>query len=354
MAKVSAARTRIRWVAVAMVSAAPWVTLPAAEAGGRADRDDRVVLHDVALRPGVTADISFQVFVNERHPCEGRDVLAVPGFAHTAATFKPLADAFFAEAAGQKECRIVAVDLPAHGASSPPAGLVFGELTLDDSVRALQASLDRLPAHGIRARTLLGHSQGALLVEMLQQALTLAGTSLRDRFGIKDAVLLAPVAPAALPWAFVDNGTAGALLSNFGAGDAVLGPHIAIPDAAFAQVFFSDLTFSVVSGAPDAATVAARGYNAPEPLYGTLQLVGLPPFARPEVAPLVFGPDSGTTLRVVSFAQDFIIAAGEAAALYAYLTGDATQAGLVEVGGPAAVHDTYVLDPAAVVEAIAR
>src|SRR3954471_7657526 len=91
------AKGRVRFAVIGALCAVAWTPVVKAEAGPRADRDDKVVLHDVAVRPGVTTDISFQVFVNEGHPCEGRDVLAVPGFAHTAATFKAFADAEFAQ-----------------------------------------------------------------------------------------------------------------------------------------------------------------------------------------------------------------------------------------------------------------
>jgi hypothetical protein len=191
----------------------------------------------------------------------------------------------------------------------------------------------------------MGHSQGALLIQMLQQTLADGNTSLRRRFGIRQVVMLAPVAPQAIPWAFVDNGTAATLLQQFVAFAPALGTHVAIPDPAWPFVFFSDLSGTVAAGAPDPAQVAARGFNAPEPLFGALQLVGGPPFVRPAVDAGIFGAGSKTTLAVASFEQDTIVNAGEAAMLYEYLTGDGSREGVVEVRGASAVHDMYVSDP---------
>ena len=162
----------------------------------------------------------------------------------------------------------------------------------------------------------------------------------------------APVPPRAVPWSFADSHFAFSVLQGFLASDVSHGTYVAIPDPAFANVFCTDLRGAVVAGAPSATEVHDRGYNAPEPLYGALELVGELGFARPEVAAGLFGPDSGTSLQVVSFEQDFIIAATEAAMVYEYLTGDGSGGGLVEVGGAASDHDTYLTDAPAVVHAL--
>src|SRR5918996_3020962 len=135
--------------------------------------DTDIVLSEVPLRPGVTADIHLKVFVNAAQPCLGRTILAVPGFAHTAETFGPLAEAIFASTPhGQYACRIVAIDFPGHGDSSlPSAGLPFGFLSLSDYVSVVLATLERLPSYGLHPRTLLAHSQGGLVVQMAQQRL---------------------------------------------------------------------------------------------------------------------------------------------------------------------------------------
>ena len=234
--------------------------------------------------------------------------------------------------------------MPGHGGSSLPTGtLLFGDLTLDDYVTVLQNTIEQLPGRGLLPKTLLGHSQGGLLIQMTQQALKNIGTDLHREFGIKHVVLMSPVPAQPIAWAFAAN--APALLQQFLAFAPALGVHINIPDAAWRFLFFSDLSGTVVSDAPTPADVAALGYNAPEPLLSALQLVGATPFMRPSVDGGLFGPDAKTTLQIVSYEQDIINPPSENALLYAHLTGDSSGAGFAEVSGAEAVHDLHVSDP---------
>ena len=318
-----------------------------------AAQGDVIVLEDVAVRAGVTTDVAVTVFEPEGPPCEGRTVLAVPGFAHTAATFEPLAEAMFdASPSGQYACRVLAVDLPGHGESALPEGLTFGDLTLQDYAATLVSVLDRLADEPGGPDTVLAHSQGALVVQLAQQQLVDAGSSLREAFKVRNAVLLAPVPPAQVPWAFADSGVAVGVLQNFVTFDPALGLHAAIPDFVWPVIFFSDLSGALAPAAPSGAQVAAAGYNAPEPLLGALQLVGVVPGGRLGVDAGLFGRRAETMLFVVGFEQDQIVSAAEAAAVYAYLTGDASGAGTVTIEGDATVHDIYVSNPEALLDAL--
>src|SRR5688572_11642377 len=139
-----------------VVTAALLAPLPA-QAAEKSDFD--VTLPAVPLRAGVSADIHYAIYVNEAGPCEGKVVLAVHGVAHSAASWQPLAEELFAEnPSGRKVCQLVAVDLPGHGASGLPGGMLFGHLQLADYVAVVRASLERLPPLGIRPTSLLGHS----------------------------------------------------------------------------------------------------------------------------------------------------------------------------------------------------
>ena len=324
-----------------------------AVASAPAATDFDLTLQDVALRPGVTVDIHLRVFVDEDYPAAkcnaNKTAVAVPGYAHTAATWGPFAEALFADTP-QKICRLVAIDFPGHGLSGlPEGGLSFSNLTLEDYATVVLAVLQALPQHGIEARVLFGHSQGGMVVQIAQQRLVDEGSSLREAFDVKDVVLLSPTMPAALPWAFVENGTAGQLLSNFFVpADPVLGPHFVIPDAAWLLVFFSNLSGQIVSGAPSVADVAALGYNAPEPLVSSLELVGAPPIGqRPAIDAGIFASRYGSQLTIIAFENDIIVRPEEAAALYAYLTGKHNGGKFAVVHGSEAVHDTYLSDPAA-------
>jgi pimeloyl-ACP methyl ester carboxylesterase len=326
------------------------LTLIFAGGAGAAERADfDVTLPAVQLREGVTADVHFAVFVNEAAACEGKVVLAVHGVAHTAASWQPLAESLFADnPTGRKVCQVVAVDLPGHGASALPSGMLFGELQLADYVAVVRASLEKLPRMGIRPNTLIGHSQGGLVIQLAQQSLLAEGRSLRS-LHVKDVVLLASAGPAEIPWNFL--GMAPAILNNFLAFDPALGPHVAIPDVAWPVVFFTDPTTGAVVGAPPAADVAR--YNSREPLYSSLELLGLSGFSRPSLPAGTFAAEAGTALQVITLERDMIVRPEENVLLYEHLTGVPATDGVAVVTGPLAVHDMHVAAPGALLAAIA-
>lgn len=328
--------------------------LPAAHATHHPNTDHDLLLHDIALRPGVSVDINVRVFVDEGRPYCGRTVVALHGFAHTAATWEPFAEALFDRRHRRPVCRVAAIDLPGRGGSSLPGGIAYGDLTLDDHVTALLATLDGLRQHGIRARSLVAHSQGGLLVQMAQQRLLDQGTDLRRAHRVRNVVLLAPVAPDGIPWSFSTSGAAGTLIGQFLTTDPTLGSIIAFPDVVFPGLFFTDLVGTPAAGTPSPGDVGAFGYNAPEPLFATLGLVGSPPFARANVSPGAFDPSRRTRLSVATFEQDILIRPEENAMLYEHLTGDHTLHRLVVIGGPGTVHDLYIADPAGLLTAAGR
>jgi pimeloyl-ACP methyl ester carboxylesterase len=324
----------------------PIVVLASLAANAHAQSD--LTLPAVPLRPGVTADVHFAVH-EAAAPCDGRVVLAVHGVAHSAASWEPFAERVLADGlAGLTVCKLVAMDLPGHGASGLPTGRVrFGSLTLRDYVAALRASLERLPALGIMPDTLLGHSQGGLLIQLTQKALLTQGASLQG-LGITEAVLLASVGPRQVPWEFVDSGAAVPILARYIRVNRALGLHVAIPDAAWPSVFFSDLTGTVV-GAPPAADVAR--YNSRESLVSSLQLVGLG-FRRPSVPAGVLAPAHGTRLTVIALENDSLIRPHENTLLYEHLTGQPAGAAVRVVFGPGAIHDMHVADPDGLLAAV--
>ncbi len=99
--------------------------------------------------------------------------------------------------------------------------------------------------------------------------------------------------------------------------------------------------------------MAALGYNAPEPLLATLNLVGADPLARPAVGAGIFGTGHGTRLFVATFQEDLLIRPEESALLYEHLTGDTELRRLVVVTGPETVHDLHVANPVGLLAAVA-
>lgn len=330
------------------------LTAPAVVAAQIPDTDYELLIEDVALRPGVTADVHLQVYVDENRPCRGQTLFAVHGFAHTSAAWGPLAETLFAAAPGEAGvvCRVAAVDLPGRGGSPPPTGILYSDLLLADFVTALEGTLDGLEAAGVQVGAIAAHSQGGLLVQMLQQRRLDEGSSLLLRHGIHQALLLASVPPAGLPWDFVDSGTAAALLGQLIVFDPVLGLIVRIPDALFPFLFFTDTLGNLAAGAPTPAEVAAEGLNAPEPLLAALNLVGAPPLAREQIDPGIFALGNGTRLSMVAFQEDVLIRPSENVILYEHLTGQLAGRDFVEVTGAETVHDLQLSAPELILEAL--
>lgn len=320
--------------------------------------DYEIMVRDIALRPGVSVDVRVFVFVNEKHPCRGRTHFAIHGGLHTAAVWGPLAEALFVDnPAGPVACRVAAIDLIGRGGSGLPTGTTLGEMLLDDQVTAILATLEALvegEKGGMKIRTILAQSQGALLVQMAQQRLVDRGSSLREEYGVRKAIMLTPAAPAAVPWFLADGPQAAFIVSLFTVvNPPPLGDLVAFDDLSWISFNFTTFCCGVAATAPTPAEVAAAGYNSPEPLQSSLQIAGLPPQTRPQVDAGVFGPTSGTELYVVGFSEDTTILFSETMMTYIHLTGDQQLERFVLVADPEAVHATHISDPVLLLEATA-
>ena len=307
--------------------------------------DASLMLDDIALHSGGVADIHVRLFVDETAQGSScsvhKTLVAVPGYAHTAATWSAFAEALFVNRPSQV-CRVAAIDVPGHGQSPMPEGFFF--LTLDDYASIVNGVIDRLGREGYEPRGLIGHSQGGMVVQIAQQQLIAAGSTLRDAYGIKEVILLAPTMPSALPWAFVENGTAAGLIGGFCQPAPPPGcAFVSIPDPVWPFVFFSRAS----NGTPVANAPNGAGLNAPEPIVVTAQLVGAPPFSRPAITTGIFDKLHESHFSIVAFAEDQIIRPGEAAALFDYLTAGGNEKRFTVVQGSESVHDMYISDPAA-------
>lgn len=311
--------------------------------------ESSIVIDSVPLRAGAETDVHLRVFTNTSKPCQssGNAIVAIPGLMHTAATFRPIAQALFDnDLPGQPVCRIVALDLPGHGESPAPRGILFGDLTADDYATVLVESTRRLrDSSNLRPRTLLGHGLGGMLVQMAQQSLLEQGTSLRDDLHVDHVIILDSSIPAGLPWAAAESGIPGALVNLYGVSTPELGNFVDFSAEFWAKSFFTNMSSEIAPGAPSAAEAVALGYIAPEPLVAFDEICGVAPFARPEVDPGIFTPGLGTDLDLIVNEDDPHMRPEEYAALYEYLTGDETQARLVVAVGSGMVHSAHVSDP---------
>lgn len=313
-----------------------------------------ILLPDVPVRDGVSADIHVRVLSNPRPHCKGKTILAVHGATGTASNWEPLAEALFdAPEYRHSVCRIAAVDLPGHGESSLPDGMLFGDLELHDYATAVRETLYRLGDEGVHPRTVMGHSLGGLVVQLLQQQLLDEGSSLREEFDVKHAVLLAPATPAEVPMQFVESGVAAAAVAPFVCVDPALGAHLDVPAPLWPMLVFTTPAGTVVPDAPSTAEIVAQGYVSPEPLAAFSELVGAAPFKRPHVEGGSFSWWHGTKLDVVAFENDALLAPAEGEALYTHLTGANPWWGFTEVPGDGAVHGMLMSNPDGLVDALA-
>jgi pimeloyl-ACP methyl ester carboxylesterase len=315
-----------------------------------------LMLHNVPLRASVHSDIHVRVFHNLHWSCvwhHKKTVFTVHGAAGTANTWAPLAEAIFDRFHGNKRvCRVAAIDLPGHGGSPPPEGILFGDLTLDDYAAAVIGTLHRLEHRGIRPRVALGHSQGGMVLQLAQQALLDEGKSLREAFGIKRAALLSSVAPGAVPWDFADSGTGPALITQFASTHPTLGQVFDLPPELWVPIVFTNLNGAIPATAPTPAEVVQQEYSSVESFAALAELVGVPPSTRPEVDAEIFADDFGTRLGVVAFEHDTLVPPDNSEALYEYLTGEDASCGFAEVLGEDAVHGAPISIPDAVLDAI--
>ena len=326
------------------------------EASSRQSRpavESSVILDDVELRPGATADIHVRIYRHGTQPCAdpGRAALLVHGINATAASWEPLVEALLNGDPARRLCRIAAVDQAGHGSSSLPVGVSFGELMVEDYARTLLAVLERLPALQIRPSILVGHSQGAGTIQAAQQMMLDAGTTLRTAFGIRDVVMLGVQGPRELRAAhLLPPGQVAAVIGAYLTTTPERGTYVQGPPQLFQQLWFLTTALTYSMRTPSPQTIGSRGWNADAPLFATLQAAGLSGFDMPSIEPGIFAPRLGTTLFIVDFADDPWSLSDRAAEIYVYLTGDASLAGFSTLTDPLgeAVHDYMITHPAEV------
>ncbi|MCX4245568.1 alpha/beta fold hydrolase [Paraliomyxa miuraensis] len=310
-----------------------------------------VMLEDVEFQPGVTVDVFVNVYgdldvIDERSDL-GSCQLAVHGGVFAAASWRP-----YAEALGDGHC-VLSADMPVRGNSGVPVGGQLGDLDLHDYVEALDEILTRLNDMDVEPKTILGHSMGGTLVQMLQQRLVNEGSSLEKRFDIDEAILVASDLPAEVPWALGDSGNLTGLIDAYAVDDPVHGLLFEIPVELWPAFYFTDLEGQVVPGALTPEEIEAGGFNAlGEPLQAIHQLNGTGGFgSRPSAGANLFLDD--TRLRVIAYEQDVYVQLAESETLYQHLTGDEDSHCYVPVLGADTVHTLQFSNPQALVDAIA-
>lgn len=316
--------------------------------------DHHLLLEDIEVRSGVTADIDVTVFDNERCArcgARARSLLALPGIGFTAASWQPMAEALFVERRRRSDyCQLYAIDPPGHGDSGLPQGMAFGDMTLVDLLTAYRNTWQALTEMGVTPETVMGHSQGALLTQLLQAQLLGEGSSLRAEFGARDAVLLGASPPAAIAWSAATPELF-ALFSSLITSTPERGTFAVAPPEAWVSISYTN--FSGVPH-PDTPLAQLAEYTSPESIPSVLELFGFAGLARPEVQRGVFEPANGTRLTMVAFTEDPFAIVPEQEQLYEHLTGDRRLRRLAVVEDEFAVHNLHNAQPELIVEAMSR
>ncbi len=325
-----------------------------------------IIFPDVKIRQDVSVDINVLVLKNkDPRSWFGKTIVALHGLANTASTWKPMATELFTEnPIGRKVRYILAINLAGRGCSSLPegeAGLLFGQMGLEDHVHTITNTLERIRQVGFRPRTIMAHSQAGLLVSMLQQELIDDGSSLRDRFGIRKVFLMAGIGPEQVPWAFADSGYGAEAVGEYVVDDGgELGKHVAIPDMNWLGLFFAvnpGADPSKIRLAPNAPIydVSTENYNSPEPFWASIQLVGLEleeyRISRPLVDSGIFDK-TGTELAYVAMSLDGFQTEDEQKSVYEYLTNDFNMERFAVVESEDAVHSMYISNPRELLESL--
>ncbi|EMN01646.1 alpha/beta hydrolase domain protein [Leptospira noguchii str. 2007001578] len=263
------------------------------------------------------------------------------------------------------------MDLPGHGGSTMTKGTAaypsnISELSVQNYEEATRALLDAMPSTMIwpdLPTTIVGHSIGGLVVQLLQNKLKSQNSSLFKRYSITSTILIASDIPYPLPWsgsdvtmddpnynqsakAFVWNFKVEKILSYF---PLVTGLFVESPDD-----FFINTKYSVngipVTGPPPPAQVEVM--NVLEPYHAAANIVGLDPSGQTQNAvpriPIRNGIWSGEDLKVVWLDKDVFFTQKETQNLANYLNPGITGV-MVTISDPEAVHGTPFSKPSLLV-----
>lgn len=272
-----------------------------------------------------------------------RNVLIVHGFGDNGGLFEPLATALVQSA---KACRVLAIDLPAHGQSTVSTDPAFGprvqgELGVADDAAVVDDVIARIESANIPIDTIVGHSTGGLIVQRLQAEYARSGASLRTRFGIDRTILIASDLPRALTWAAGDAPIQAGLAKGLVVGLAQMAPPPLGTRVFLDYSTYLALKFSV-NGIPVASSpspAVAAFINDPEPYAAAANIVGLDPTGlTTNTVPRLWIPPNlwaGEALTVIWPDKDIFFLQAEMNALANYLK-PGTQA--VVVSDDEAVH----------------
>jgi pimeloyl-ACP methyl ester carboxylesterase len=311
--------------------------------------DFNMMLPDIELQPGITADINIVVYESNSAFCQNLDngtmskhsIFAVHGINSDTLVFEPLARALFINnPTGGIVCRVLAMEMPGHGLSGiPQGGLLFGQMSEDNYSNIVLNSLAALAqTNNIHPISLIAHSNGGVVTQLAQQNLVNQGSSLRSEFGIEKITFFASVPSEPVAWPDA-QAIADALTFQAECFDTFTPPcneidvfPLIIPDGVIdwddiqaldpLQTIYDCIFDNVPIGVPmipiapgNCEIASTLGDRVPPVFIGnekeSLTIIreafGVPPQQRPSTNPGIFGGPKMATLNVISFDEDDVV-----------------------------------------------
>ncbi|RHX88523.1 alpha/beta hydrolase [Leptospira stimsonii] len=292
-----------------------------------------------------------------------KGVFCIHGFGDNSALFEPLAKELINQG---KADNVYIVDLPGHASSSIVRGRGtattpsnYSELSMGNYTDAMTALLSQMTqTEGKKIQTIVGHSLGGLVIQMIQDRTRKLKSSLYASFGIDNTILIASDIPSPLPWyggdaPMSDPYSAKALVWNFKE-DRIVFADDHPPVVEWGRLivspndFYINSKFAVngvpVAGAP--AGVQLTLMSSPEPYPAGANIVGLDPTGNTTTAvprlSVAQNLWNGFNLKVVWLDKDPFFSQSETQGLAQYL-----KAGLnaITISDPEAVHGTPYSKP---------
>lgn len=314
---------------------------------------DQTLYLSAQLRPSASAQIKVQILENPVAVANGKNILVMHGLAHTGNAAKPLAQAIFADSSLKtKVANVIVFDLPGHGGSSLPQGILFGNMSMDDYANTFLSVLSELGELNIPVEGVVGHSMGSMIVQLAQTKLLALGEDLKQQYGVNNVVLLASTMPRQLPWLLSDSGLTTLLALPNVRFSPELGTHVDLPTLLWQNLWFTNRLYLIYApGTPSLYSIHNLGYISKEALQAAAEVIGLVGFHRPSIPQGAFASVSGPQLRVVAFSEDRNVSVGEKRNLYRYLSNDPSDSKFTVVSRFDAVHDMLISAPKALISA---
>ncbi|EMO13915.1 putative lysophospholipase [Leptospira santarosai str. CBC1416] len=288
-------------------------------------------------------------------------VLFVHGFGDNSAFFEPLAKELINQG---KATHVYIMDLPGHGASTMTRGTAsaptnVSQLSVGNYGDALRALLGQMVGTEKRTiTTIVGHSIGGLVIQLIQNRFRGDGSSILDQYGIENTILIASDIPSALPWfggdaPMSDPNSAKGFVWNFKAEKVVetqpFPPHVVT--GLFVETpddFYINTKFAVngvpVTGAPTPAQLEVLSNL--EPYTAAANIVGLDPSGQTTNAVSRLSVSSniwnGFNLKVVWLEKGVFFNQSETQGLAQYLK---TGLNAITISDPEAVHGSPFSKP---------